>query len=190
VRILRHAVGRDGQTSIMPAIDYTWLSDQEISDVAAYVRSFPPVERTMEPSRLGPVLWVQVGFGQAPPSAFLIDHDAPRLVRPPMPAPTAEYGRHLAQVCTGCHGVNFAGGPIVGGDPSWPEAPNLTPDASGLAGWTYEDYARVFREGVSKDGRALRYPMPWQAMSAMSEVEKQAMFAFFMSLPPTPKGER
>ena len=34
----------------------------------------------------------------------------------------APVGKHLVQVCTGCHRSNLSGGPVPGGDPKWPPA--------------------------------------------------------------------
>ena len=86
--------------------------------------------------------------------------------------------------------MNFSGGPIAGGDPSWPPARNLTPHETGLAGWTYDDFIRALREGVRPDGTALQPPMSLLVTPAqqMKDVELQALWMYLQSLPPTPTG--
>lgn len=191
VRVVRHGINRKGQSSIMPAIDYTDLSDQEIGDVISFVRSVPAVERVMEPWALGPVMWVQLALGKVPISAELIDHDKERPTNPPPQAIDTTYGAHLGQVCRGCHGTNLAGGKIIGGDPSWPPASNLTPHASGsLQDWTLEDWKRAMREGVRKDGSAIRAPMPWTFYGKMSDTELEALWVWIQQLPPAETGTR
>jgi mono/diheme cytochrome c family protein len=46
-RAVRHAVRRNGQTSTMPSHEYVNLSDHELSDTVAYIRSMPPVDRDL-----------------------------------------------------------------------------------------------------------------------------------------------
>ena len=40
-RIVRHGVLPDGRPAVMPSIDFVQMSDQELSDIIAYIRSFP-----------------------------------------------------------------------------------------------------------------------------------------------------
>jgi mono/diheme cytochrome c family protein len=64
-------------------------------------------------------------------------------------------------------------------------AANLTPDASGLAGWTAGQFIQTMRTGRHLGvGRALLPPMPWQNMSALSDDELRALFAYLQSLKP------
>jgi mono/diheme cytochrome c family protein len=102
---------------------------------------------------------------------------------------STEFGKHLAAVCLGCHGADLSGGPIPGGDPSWPPARNLTPDATGMKGWTYDQFVAAFAEGKRPDGTMLRDPMslitPYG--KGMTDVERQALWAYLQSLPPVSK---
>jgi mono/diheme cytochrome c family protein len=85
----------------------------------------------------------------------------------------------------GCHGQDLAGGPIVGGDPAWPPAANLTPHPAALGRWTSAQFAHAIREGKRPDGTALRLPMsevvPYAAR--MSDVEVEALWMYLQSLP-------
>jgi mono/diheme cytochrome c family protein len=189
VRILRHGIGKDGRASLMPATDYTWLSDEEIGDVVSYLRTLPPVERATPRAYLGPVMRAQMILGNFMLSAETIDHKAPRLARAPMADEASpELGRHLAQVCTGCHGPQLSGGPIVGGDPSWPPASNLTPHDAGLAKWSLDDFRRAMREGKRPGGGAISPVMPWRFYAAMSDPELDSLYIHLKALPPLETG--
>jgi mono/diheme cytochrome c family protein len=101
---------------------------------------------------------------------------------------TVEFGRHLAGPCMGCHGPDLAGGPIAGGDPAWVPARNLTPDPTGLAGWTYAQFEAALRRSVRPDGTALQAPMTFLRPLAerMTDVELQALWLYLQSVPAVP----
>lgn len=189
-RIIRHGIRKDGRTATMPAIDYVGLSDREVSDIAAYVWSLPASDREMPQTELGPMGTVLLALGKLPLAAERIDHDAVQAERPPEAEVSVAYGEHVAQTCVGCHGMSLTGGPIHGGDPSWPEAANLTPHDSGLAGWTEDDFVRSMREGVRPDGSAVDPVMPWKTFARMTDVELRAAWVYLSSLEPRPKGAK
>jgi mono/diheme cytochrome c family protein len=58
---------------------------------------------------------------------------------------------------------------------------NLTLDATGLGGWTEAEFVRAVREGVRKDGRALRFPMV--IFNELSEAEVRAVWAYLQTVP-------
>jgi mono/diheme cytochrome c family protein len=186
-RIVRHGILRDGRPSLMPSLDFQRMSDQELSDIVVLVRSQSPVNKDVPRVTLGPVGKALLATGKLVLSADAIaaHGDAPHSVRPPESAPTVEFGRHLAATCMGCHGQDLAGGPIVGGDPSWPPAANLTPHPEGLARWTSAQFGRAIREGKRSDGTALRSPMSDVVPYAvkMSNVEVEALWMYLQSLP-------
>lgn len=190
-RKVRHGVNPDTHPGFMPSTDFFAMSDQELSDIVAYIRSLPPVDRVIEPPRYGPLGTVLVATDKIQLSAMHHPgHDLPHAVAPPPAAVTVEFGKHLSGVCTGCHTAKFNGGTIQGGPPDWPPAANLTPSPEGLAGWKEEDFANVLRKGVRPDGTALRAPMseilPMGA--EMTDTEIGALFLFLQSLPPLPDG--
>jgi mono/diheme cytochrome c family protein len=185
-RAVRHGVSIEGHPTVMPAVDFQLMSDQELSDVVAYVRSMPPVDNEVPPVRFGPLGTVLVATGAIPFSADVMpSHSDPHAVFPPAAEVSLDFGRHLAGVCAGCHGADFAGGPIPGGDPSWPPAMNLTPHADALGGWSYEDFAAALREGTRPNGATLVAPMsnviPFTRN--MTEVELQALWTYLESVP-------
>jgi mono/diheme cytochrome c family protein len=190
-RIVRHGVKPDGTPAIMPSEDFFRMSDRELSDIVAYIRTMPAVEKEVPAPTFGPVGTVLVATGQIRLSAELHeDHQAAHVVEPPPEGPDATFGAHLINVCTGCHRAGLEGGPIVGGDPAWVPAGNITPHEQGIAGWTYEDFAKLMRQGVRPDGTAVQLPMamivPYGAN--MTDTELQAMWAYLQTVEPKADG--
>jgi cytochrome c553 len=188
-RIVRHGVKPDGTPATMPSVDFQLMSDQELSDVVAFIRSQPPMFAEVPAPTLGPLGTVLIATGQIPLSAAQIpSHQVQHESFPPAALVSVEFGRHLSGVCVGCHGQAFAGGPIPGGDPSWAPAANLTPHADGLAGWTLEQFRTALTAGTRPDGTALLPPMTLilPAGQNMTDVEMEALWAYLQSLPPTP----
>ena len=129
-RIVRHGVLPTGQPAVMPSEDFKLMSDQELSDVIAYIRSRPPVDNEVPAPSFGPLGKFLLASGQLKfrrrSSIRIRERTRPSRPRPKV---SAEFGQHIASICVGCHRPNLAGGPIVGGDPSWVPARNLTPHA-------------------------------------------------------------
>lgn len=66
-------------------------------------------------------------------------------------------------------------------------AANLTPDPTGLGGWTEEQFMKAVREGKYKgmdDTRPLLPPMPWPIFAHVPDEDIKAMFAYLQSIPP------
>lgn len=185
-RIVRHGVKPGGKPAIMPANDFFEMSDRELADIVTFLRALPPVDRIIPPSTLGPLAKWHIASGEFVLSAAShpTKHEIAHAALPPEFLPDANFGKHLAQTCIGCHRKTLAGGPIAGGDPRWPPAANLTP--AGLSGWTYEDFVGAMRKGIRKDGTALREPMSARPRFAehMSDTELQALWAYLRTLPP------
>ena len=190
--IVRHGILPDGRPAAMPSEDFQLMSDQELSDIVTYIRSVPPVDNEVPEVALGPLGKVLVATGQMPLAVERIrDHNAPHAIAPPEAGATAEFGRHLTAICTGCHRENLAGGPILGGDPAWVPARNLTPHTDGLSSWTYEQFAKTMREGKRPDGTALQPPMSFVMPYAnrMTDVEMQAIWAYLRTVPAQPTNQ-
>jgi mono/diheme cytochrome c family protein len=188
-RIVRHGVKPGGLPALMPSVDFRRMSDQELSDIIVYLRAQPPVDSLVPAPTLGPLGKVLVATGKVQLSADLIAAEAaPHEKLPPPTAPTVEFGRHLAATCSGCHGANFSGGPIEGGDPSWPPAANLTPDPSGLGSWSFEQFVALLRQAKRPDGRPLAEPMAGVTVLTrnMTDVELEALWKFLRSVPAVP----
>lgn len=188
-RIVRHGVKPDGHPAAMPSGDFFGMSDRELSDIITFVTAQPAVDKEVPPPTLGPVGTFLMATGEIRLSAEeLPDHQRAHPVDPPTAEPTATFGKHLAQVCTGCHRPDFSGGPIPGGDPSWPPARNITPHAEGLPDYTFAEFEALIREGKGRSGQLVKAPMAGIAAYGknMTEVEVKALYEYLVSVPPKP----
>jgi cytochrome c553 len=180
---IRHGIRHDGTPLVfMPAEDFQQMSDEDTAAIVAHLQALPPSSNeppALEVRPLGRILYL---FGQFPllPGEKL-DH-APRTRAAPPIAVTAEYGKYLAQGCTGCHGGNFAGQHVPGTPPEFKDAANLTP--ANLGAWQETDFLRAMREGTRPDGSKLDEFMPWKTFAKMSDVELRALWAYLRTLPP------
>jgi mono/diheme cytochrome c family protein len=186
-RAVRHGVRHNGQTSSMPVGDFSNLTDHELSDIVAYIRSMQRVDRDMGAVKLGPLFEWMIATDPNALAAFSIDHDKPHVVEPPVEAPSVELGNHIVQVCRGCHGPQLSGGKLAG-DPDMPIVANLTPHDTGLKSWSESDFIRALREGKRKDGTDISKMMPWQAYGQMTDTELKAVWAYLRTVPPREKG--
>ncbi len=191
VRAVRHGVAPSGRPlRIMPANEYNHMSDEDLGDIIAYVRSLPQrgaPRGSPELNAFGKVFVALDLMPIAPLPAEEIDHDAPRPPAPE-PGPTVEYGRYLSVPCAHCHGETMAGGekrffpmPIA----------NITMHESGIGSWTREDFVTLMRTGRRPDGRRVdQENMNTERTSRFTDDELDALWAYLQSLPPRPWGEQ
>lgn len=184
---VRHGIRHTGQSSSMPSIEFTGMADHDLSDVIAYIRSRPEVNRLMAPVKLGPVFDFVVALDPNALIAFSIDHGRPHPVEPPKEEVTPAFGEYLAQNCRGCHNPKLSGGKLQG-DPDMPIVANLTPDSTGLKAWSESDFMRALRDGRRPDGRLISKQMPWPLFKNMNDVELKALWAYLRTVPAVPKG--
>jgi mono/diheme cytochrome c family protein len=106
-------------------------------------------------------------------------------------------GEYLARAgdCVACHtipnGKPFAGGramPTPFGDLY---VPNITPDdETGIGRWTADDFFRMMRKGVSRDGTLLYPAMPFASYTKVTREDSDAIYAYLMSVPPVKQANR
>jgi cytochrome c5 len=190
-RKVRHGVEPSGAGGWMPTDDFAGMSDQELADVITWIRSRPPVDSPYVPPALGPLGKVLVATGELtlPAERYAARTEHPGL--PPATAATAEFGAHLAGICTGCHRAGLEGGPIPGAPPGWAPAANLTIGPGGTFGtYSLETFDRLIRTGLRPDGDSVRAPMDLMAKygAKMTPIEVEALFLHIKSLPPMPTG--
>ena len=110
--------------------------------------------------------------------------------RPAATASLVERGRYLAAAgdCAGCH-TTIGGAPYAGGRPL--ETPfgtvlsaNLTPDATGLKGWSADQFYRAMHEGIAANGDHLYPAFPYNYFAHMPRGDTDALFAYLQSLAP------
>lgn len=107
-------------------------------------------------------------------------------------------GRYLAIAgnCAACHtapgGQAFAGGLPMETPIGTVYSTNITPDAAtGIGGYTYQDFAAAVRDGVAKDGHNLYPAMPYPSYTKVSDDDMRALYAFFMKgVAPVTKANR
>ena len=91
--------------------------------------------------------------------------------------------------CAGCH-TNPGGKPFAGGRAfALPfgvlYSPNITPDqATGIAGYSDDDWVRMLHEGVGRGGKHLYPAMPYPSYTLMSREDALAVKAYLLSLAP------
>jgi len=189
-RAVRHGVRRDGSALIvMPAQEYTALTDADLAAIVAFARSVRPAAKPSIPVRVGPVaraLYLANQIGLVP--AEQIDHAKPHLASI-VPTATPEYGRYLVTMgCTGCHGAGLSGGKIPGMPPDFPAARNITP--RGIGEWSEAQFVHALRTGERPNGTKIGAGMPIKATRMMTDVELQAVYRYLRTVPPRESGTR
>lgn len=189
-RLIIHGLKKDGRGArFMSSHEFNFISDADLVAVISYVRTLPPVTRTSGPLTIKTLGKILDRLEMIPIDvARRIDHA--NVEKAPPPTPTPAYGKFIARLCTGCHGNNLSGGPIPGAPPEMAIPLNLTPHATGLGGITLEQFTKLLKEGVRKDGRKLDPMMPIEATGNFDAIEMQALYSYLMSLPPREFGGR
>jgi cytochrome c553 len=159
IRAIRHGVKPNSQMEIA-MYDYYTLSDQDLSDLIAYLKQIPPVDASYPAPRMGLLMPLGSAVGLYTPAAARIDHAAPRPADA-VPGATAEYGKYLSVLCTECHGTSVG---------------------AKLETWTQEDFFRMMETGVLPNGEQLGAGMP--LYGEMNEMELTALWLYYQSVSP------
>ncbi len=192
-RAIREGVSKNGR-NLFPQMPYQTyretLSDGEVLDIIAYLRTLKPIKNDAGKT--------SVDF---PVSMFIRGVPQP-LEAPPPPAPSPSdkmaRGKWLLSTasCHDCHdsvndkmqkieGKALAGGmkfPL--GEKGYAIASNISSDkATGIGAYTDDDLRRAIEEGKGKDGRTL-YVMPWSYYKGMTKEDKDALIAALRDVPP------
>ena len=106
-------------------------------------------------------------------------------------ASLVEQGRYLATAgdCISCHtrpkGVPFAGGLPLTTPFGVIYSANITPDlATGIGGWSEQQFARALHEGIAADGRHLYPAFPYTAYTKVTDQDVHAIYVYLRSLKP------
>lgn len=192
VRAIRHGVNPKGHALlVMPSEDYSRMNDADFAALVAYTRSLAPVAGENATIRLPAMVRALYGLGVIRDAAEKIDHRKPPSQAVPA-APTVEHGAYLANMCTGCHGATFAGGPIPGAPPDWPPAANLTPGEGGaMARYDgVEKFIAMMRTGKRPDGGEVSQVMPFMSLRDLNDTDLVALYSFLKTVPAKKAGER
>lgn len=182
VRLLQHGIKPDGRGAfIMPSESYGTMRAEEMATLLAYIQSLPPVDNNVQIREFGPLGYALVAFGAFPLQPDLIQHETVALSNVEVSA-SVEYGATLAPLCIGCHGKDYAGMPLP--DDASVIAPNLTSHPDGMGGYSLEEFMSIIRTGQRPNGTILNpVQMPWEHLSAMTDVELEAIYLFLKSTP-------
>ena len=171
-RVIRHGIRPKGRNvAVMPSAMLYHLSDADLGALIGYLRTVPPTESTLPATSMRLLARVGLVTGRYHAEAATIDHKAPRLPESNDADPVAR-GHYLAKTsCTECHGQNFRGD-AVGEEP--------TPALSVVQAYSAEEFARLMKEGVPRDGRKLRLmgDVARSRFSQFTDAEIAAIYAY------------
>lgn len=175
---IRHGVRADGHMlAFMPSEAYQYLTDQDLMALVGFLRSLPPVDRTMpEVTEVGPLGRALYVAGKLPLfAAEVVRHDSVGTRNQPL-------GEYLAYTggCHACHGEKLAGGVVPGGPPTAPPATNI--GASGMPGWSEADFVKALRTGTRPDGTVIDPFMPWALTGQLSDEELGALYRYLRTV--------
>jgi cytochrome c553 len=144
-RLIRHGVKRDGtSTWLMPSPMFAHMSDEDLGNVIAFMRSAPVVEGPMREVTIRYLGRIGIVTGKFKPLASKIapgEHHATTTDR----SDPMVFGKYLVMnTCTECHGQNLEGDSFL-------KAPNLIV----MAGYSAEAFRHLMKTGLGIGGRKL-----------------------------------
>jgi mono/diheme cytochrome c family protein len=144
-RLIRHGVKRDGtSTWLMPSPMFAHMSDEDLGNVIAFVRSAPVVDGPMRDVTLRYLGRIGIVAGKFKPLASKIapgEHHAAVADR----SDPMSFGKYLVMnTCTECHGQDLKGDDFL-------KAPNLIV----TAGYSEEAFRHLMKTGIGIGGRKL-----------------------------------
>ena len=156
-RAIRSGVRADGtKLWSMPSETWTTMTDAEVADVIAWLRTHPAAGPERPRESFGPLGRLKILLGLTKP---IPDWVAVARTNPAFDAGSQyAYGRHLTvRVCSECHRSNLKG------EPGW------TPDLLIAASYDLPGFTKFMRTGVAMDGKE---------KGLMSEVARENFSAF------------
>jgi mono/diheme cytochrome c family protein len=187
-RAIREGIGHDGRAlfPMMPYQDFRNMPDEDLASIIVYLRSLPPVHRSLPKSEIiFPVKYLIRGVPQ-PLTAS---------VPTPVLGDPLQRGKFLVAMagCAGCHtpqvrgqtvpGMDLAGGSTFSGPWGSVASSNITPDASGIGYYDEALFLQVMKTGYVK-ARELSPIMPVFDFKNMTDDDLKAMFAYLRTLKP------
>lgn len=140
-RAIRGGVRPDGSSLMgMPSESWVAVTDAEMGDLLAWLRTHPPAGPVHPRVRLGVMARLGLLTGKMKPTPLYVAEEAAMI---PMDlGPRFAAARHTAQtVCAECHGNDLKGRP---GD---------TPDLMIAASYDLPGFTRLMRTGIAADGK-------------------------------------
>lgn len=179
-RLIRRGVKRDGtSTWIMPAPMFSHLSDADLGDIIAFVRSAPTSDGPMRKVQIRSLGRLGIVIGKFKPLATQVAPTSERTATTDRSNPLS-LGHYLVMTaCTECHGADLQGSEIV-------HAPGLAVSAS----YSNADFERLMRSGVAIGGRlvGLMSEVGQTRFPALTDEEVIAVREYLRTqFPPTPE---
>ena len=175
LRLFRTGAKVDGKIAVgMPLAAFQRLTDAEVADLVAYVRSVPRVENPkLGTTQLYPL--ARIGLLTGKFKLEDIAADEPETVDILAIRKTADRGAHLAYTaCTECHGRKLEGDPEMG-----------TPPLLVAKVYTPEHFARLMRTGITAAGTesasGLMSEMGRTRFSALTDAEVADLHRYLQS---------
>jgi mono/diheme cytochrome c family protein len=192
---LRHGKSPDNSNyfPVFPYVSYTKMSDTDIADMWAYLKTMKPVQRTNRAhdvniifgSRFLMTFWKLLNFEEGP------------LEPAPGQNPSWNRGRYLVDAmghCGECHTPRnklgamqsdmYLSGSINGPDGN--TVPNITPDKStGLGAWAADDFDSLLSMGMLPDGDFVGGSMgeAIENTEGLSNADRKAVTTYLKSIP-------
>lgn len=172
VRIVRRGVRPDGFSVIgMPSEMFSGLTDEDLGEILAYLRSVPPRPGPAPERRLGPLARLAFVAGKLRPAAELVGRATLLTGIWPQDGDSTARGAYLARTsCTECHGLD-----LRGSDPA--------PDLRIAAGYSFEAFRGFMRTGKALGNRELPLmsSVARQRFSHFTDPELRELYAFLIA---------
>jgi mono/diheme cytochrome c family protein len=175
--------------AIMPANFYKALLPEDLTAIVAYLRSVKPVHNEVAtpvyrlPVHRVPYPPAEAGFTQA------------------MMSDPVKHGAYLATIghCMECHSAWSRGAqdyttglgkggrtfPLREGSAETSTAANITShQTAGIGGWSETEITRAIRQGVARDGHALKPPMAFAFYAGLKDADVKDVVAYLRTVPP------
>jgi len=145
LRLLRHGMKVDGTTAwAMPSPMFSHISEEDLGDIIAYVRSAPEREGPMRETTMRPLGRLGIVLGQFVPVVQKVNHEQ-RAAPVTDKSDPLRYGEYLVTTtCTECHGEDLSGDDFL-------KAPNLLVAQA----YSEEAFFHLMRTGVGIGNRKL-----------------------------------
>jgi len=196
--LLRTGIRRDGQYIPPYMVKFPLASDEDVKSIIAWLRS---ESHALQPTK--------EEAPESKPS-FLVKFLA-HVAFKPLPYPENEiqapdtndkvaFGRYLSTAvygCYACHSADFktmnelepeksvgffgGGNPLLNKKGEIVPSANITMDETGIGDYTEEDFIKVIKTGMRKNGQQLRYPMIPYAI--LTDGEASAIYAYLQTIP-------
>lgn len=182
--VIRHGIGQDGRAMwSMPSYNWVYLSDQDMVDLIAFLKSAPVVENEPFPKpKLGFSVRLNIALGKETHLAqWALDMEEVPMQKP-MDSGLA-HGEYIAMTtCNECHGYDLRG-PTEGGTGF---GPNL---AAMIQGYSEEAFRTLMSTGEAIGGRTdigLMTVVAKDRFAHFTEEELTNLYAFLRSLEVNP----